>query len=136
MQELNDEIQDLENLSRSEILKLENLNKNRLTRDINEFNADRTKLLNKTVNKTINNYPDRVIRELYLNNRMKLDKETIINEIKLLKNEILELERKIGGLEKTSFEDRSKSKSLRFESKVGEDDEICFDFERKVHLPI
>lgn len=136
IQNLMDEIQELENLNTAEILKVETLNKVRIVREKKDFENVKDALLKTTVDKTVSCYPDRLIRELYLNNRMKIEKDKFNKEIAFLIEEIQSLNDKIGKLPKTTFEDRSKSTSLDFNTKIDEDEEITFDFERRVHLPI
>ena len=67
---------------------------------------------------------------------MKNEKIKFENEIELLKKEIQELEGKIEEIPKSSFEDRTKTEALNFPTQVDSQADICFDFERKIRLPL
>lgn len=136
IQNLSDQLNSLNNKSALELIDLDTLNQNRLNRDQQEFTTQRDSILEKSVDKSIAKYPDRLIRELFLNNKMKQEKIKFEQEIILLKQEIQDLVEKIKDLPKSDFCDRNKSHSLNFKTKIDEDEEIQFDFERKIHLPI
>merc|ERR1712168_1719096 len=118
-QKLKDDIKDLEIENKIENEKLMELNKSRIDRILQDSSNETNDLLNNTVDKCVNAYPDRLKKE-----------------INLLKSEIQNLETDIQNLPRNKFNDRTKTKSLNFKTKIDETDEITFDFERRVKLPI